>query len=378
MKSRPDILYLFRGAGHGGDAIAMLRLASAMQTRGLNVRCAASPFEQRFDAFTNRANRMGLQVDAVEYFSEAGASRLKFAMNLRRYLNRLRPRVVHVVTGNGFINPSLAITLALGHRGKRIVTLHGVRSRELTESKHIRDQDVSERFFHAVVTPTEYARQSYLACSAQPRPRRIHVVANLVPPPLDEDMGERHALGLPTGSQVVLFAARLVETKGPLAAIQAFERIAREHPGAYLVIAGDGPELAACQLAAHPLNSRVKFVGYQDDIRPLMAVADVFITPSHFESFGLTTVEAMATGAVVVGFDIPATRELLGGCGRLSPLFDEAALAKNLDWALSNPDARNALAARSQLRYEKNYAPEGIVQKHLNVYGLRLPAEVAR
>jgi glycosyltransferase involved in cell wall biosynthesis len=339
-----------------------------MRDRGLNVRCAASPFEDRFDAFAARASSLGIACDAVKYYNAAGGSRIAFAAALTRYFRQLHPRVVHLQTGNGFVNPTLAMTLAAARRGPRIVTLHGVRSRELTEAKHIRDQNISERFFHAIITPTNYSRESYLACAAKPRPKCVHAIGSLA------DSGQaksrcstREQLGIACDASVVLFAARVVETKGPTAAIRAFENVLPRHPKALLLIAGDGPDLERCKQVAIALGEHVRFLDQRDDVSDLMAASDVFITPSHFESFGLTTLEAMARGTSVVAFDIPATRELLGGFGRLAPLHDETALARELELTLANPGVY-----REQLRsrYKSRYSADAVVRQHLKIYGL--------
>lgn len=371
MTERPHILYLFRGAGHGGDAIATLRLAAAMRDRGMNVRCAASPFEDRFDAFSALASTHALHCDPVPYYDQRGGSRVRFAAELARYARKLRPRVVHLVTGNGFVNPSLAMTLAAAHRGRRIVTLQGVRSHELTAPNHIRDQNISERFFHGIITPTAYARECYLLCASRPRQDQVHVAGNLVGPPTSiSRCAMRKALGIACDAELVLFAARLVETKGPLVAVRAYVRVAEKHPNSTLVLAGDGPELASCRAAAQGLGDRVRFLGFRDDIANLMNAADIHLAASQFESFGLTTLEAMAAGALNVAFDIPATRELLGGTGRLAAYHDDEPLATHLDWALSNPDQCRGLAQLAKVRYETSYSLHAIVQRHLEIYGM--------
>jgi len=371
MIERPQILCLFRGAGHGGDAIATLRLAAAMRDRGLIVRCAASPFEDHFEEFRERSKLLGLDCDAVPYYSAMGGSRVRFAAALTRYLRRTRSRVVHLHTGNGFVNPSLAMTLAVAHRGRRIVTLHGVRSHELTEARHLRDQDISERFFHAVITPTQYSRESYLACAAHSRPGRLHAIGNLVGGGASKSRCVmRRELKIACQSQIVLFAARLVETKGPLVAIRAFACVAEKHPSAIFLLAGDGPLLGACQNAAVGLGERVRFLGHRDDADDLMAASDLYLAASRFESFGLTTLEAMAAGATVVSFDLPATRELLGGSGRLAVNGDEASLAAELDWALSNPVKSRQLSIAARARYESVYPVDAIVRRHLEIYGV--------
>jgi glycosyltransferase involved in cell wall biosynthesis len=75
----------------------------------------------------------------------------------------------------------------------------------------------------------------------------------------------------------------------------------------------------------------------------------------------------MAAGTSVVSFDLPATRELLGGCGRLAALGDEESLASQLDKALSTPGENSQLA---RMRCENVYSIDSIVQRHLEIYGV--------
>ena len=71
--------------------------------------------------------------------------------------------------------------------------------------------------------------------------------------------------------------------------------------------------------------------------------AAVAVCPSTFEGFGLTPIEAVASGVPVVASDIPPHREHLAGVARLVPPGDDAALAAEIRAALEAPAADPSL-----------------------------------
>ncbi len=82
-----------------------------------------------------------------------------------------------------------------------------------------------------------------------------------------------------------------------------------------------------------------------EDLPVLLAGADVFLSPSSYEGFGLAVAEAMAAGTAVIAGGGSATDEVVGDAGRLVPPRDVAALADALDALLGDDAARSRLAA---------------------------------
>jgi glycosyltransferase involved in cell wall biosynthesis len=114
--------------------------------------------------------------------------------------------------------------------------------------------------------------------------------------------------------KILLCVGGLRPEKDHRTLIAAFARIAAARPDWSLRIVGDGEcraELQA-QVQALGLGSRVEFTGAVADVAPQYAVADLFVVPSSYESFGLATAEALAAGLPALGFaDCPGTNELI-------------------------------------------------------------------
>ena len=103
------------------------------------------------------------------------------------------------------------------------------------------------------------------------------------------------------GAPFALFMSRLHYKKGPEILIEAFARIAADHPGFHLVVAGpDGGARGDVQqrVQKHGLAERVHLVGpiYGESKRRALTDAAMFVLPSHQEGFSMAITEALGWG----------------------------------------------------------------------------------
>ena len=108
---------------------------------------------------------------------------------------------------------------------------------------------------------------------------------------------------------------------------------------------GRGPDRHALESLAARLGVRCRIESSADDATVTRAYreASVVVCPSRFEGFGLTPIEAVASGVPVVASDIPPHREFVGCAARLAPPDDAPALAAAIAAALDAPAADPAL-----------------------------------
>ena len=142
--------------------------------------------------------------------------------------------------------------------------------------------------------------------------------------------------------------------------------------GGWLVMVGDGPDRSEAEEEARKLGveSRVHFPGKIDNVAPLLASADLFLLPSSSESFGLSALEAIASGVPVVGTNAGGMPEVVRdgetgflcavgdveGMSRaaLSILEDKAAWKQMSDFGIADARARFSLD-QIVSRYEHLY-----------------------
>lgn len=149
-----------------------------------------------------------------------------------------------------------------------------------------------------------------------------------------------------TGSQpnrkVLFFPHRLQEEKGIKCLMAAYEQLDRRGVAPVLVIAGDGPDRNKVEAFARRF-AQVHYLGYIKDQRELTAhyaSADLSVSLSAFETFGLSTAESMASGLALVAANQGGAAELVeaSGCGLTVPYGDASALASALERLITRPD----------------------------------------
>lgn len=193
------------------------------------------------------------------------------------------------------------------------------------------------------------------------RLRRIHYGLETSAPPLDRAAARRdllRALSLPPDSLLLGIVCRMVAQKGVRYGIEAFARVAPDLPGAYLLIAGDGPLRAELEALAAPLADRVRFLGWQPDTPRLLAALDALLVPSLWEGFGLVLLEAMAQQTAIIGSAVSAIPEVIadGETGLLVPPRDVEALAGALDTLLRDEALRLHMGLLGRDRLETHFS----------------------
>ena len=154
-------------------------------------------------------------------------------------------------------------------------------------------------------------------------------------------------------------------------AVKIFARIARERP-AQLVLVGDGPDRSAAEWLAHDLgiHARVHFLGKQERVSELLALADLLLMPSELESFGLVALEAMACKVPSIATRVGGVPELIddGVTGLLFPVGDVEAMAAGALSLLADPDRLETMRDAARRTAQKRFCSSLVVPKYVRFY----------
>lgn len=169
----------------------------------------------------------------------------------------------------------------------------------------------------------------------------------------------REMLGLPGDAFLAITVGRLVKRKGLEMLVAAL--VAPTNDQHHLVIVGDGPERPMLErlVKERGLIDRVHFLGRVDEDRKwqLLQAADVYVSSTMHEGFGLVYLEAMAAGIPVVTFDHGGQVDFLksGETGYLVPAGDVAGLSAAMARLAADPAARRSMGAtnRRRARYHR-------------------------
>lgn len=195
-------------------------------------------------------------------------------------------------------------------------------------------------------------------------------------PPADRRLAVE-AVGLDPAQNYAGCFGRVRHQKGTDLFVEAMIALLPSRPGWSAVIAGRATAQHAAfeqqlksRVAAAGLSQRILFVGEHSDIARWYRALALFIAPQRWEGFGLTPLEAMATGVPVVAADVGAFSELIEEhvTGTVIARDDLAAMVAATARMMDDDEARQAAGAAGMKRVQAQFALEGEAEAIGRVY----------
>jgi len=172
-------------------------------------------------------------------------------------------------------------------------------------------------------------------------------------------------------TKVIVHVSNFRPVKRVDSVVAIFDRIRKKVP-ARLLLVGDGPDLASAQQMARDLgiSSIVDAVGAQEEVVPLLSIADLFLLPSVQESFGLAALEAMACEVPVIASRVGGLPEVIehGVSGFLHPLEAIDEMAASAVELLTNPVLHKSVAQAACRRVRSEFCVERVVPMYEACY----------
>jgi N-acetyl-alpha-D-glucosaminyl L-malate synthase BshA len=174
----------------------------------------------------------------------------------------------------------------------------------------------------------------------------------------------------PNGEKIVVHASNFRKVKRVEDVVHIFAEI-NQHIPSKLLMVGDGPERHECEELARQLNvaDDVRFVGKQEQIEEILAVSDLFILPSEYESFGLAALEAMAARSVVITTNAGGLPEIIiqNKTGFMANIGDIKLMSEFAIKILGNEDELTAMK-EAAYRHSLNFNIKNIIPQYENIY----------
>jgi N-acetyl-alpha-D-glucosaminyl L-malate synthase BshA len=135
----------------------------------------------------------------------------------------------------------------------------------------------------------------------------------------------------PNGERILLHASNFRKIKRVQDVVKIFYEVQKQIPSKLLFV-GDGPERSTAEDLSRELGvcDEIRFVGKQEQMEDILAIGDLFLLTSEYESFGLAALEAMAAGVPVVSTNAGGLKEIIvqGETGFMSDVGDIDSMSK--------------------------------------------------
>ncbi len=136
----------------------------------------------------------------------------------------------------------------------------------------------------------------------------------------------------PNGEKIIVHASNFRKVKRVDDVLKTFLLLSKTIPSKLLLI-GDGPERVRIEELSREseCSHEIKFLGKQEQMEDILPIADLFLLPSEYESFGLAALEAMAAEVPVISTNAGGLPEINinGYCGYMSDIGDVEDMSRN-------------------------------------------------
>lgn len=351
----------------GGVQIHAIQLCERLRDRGheVSLLAPASPDTPVPDFVVRAGRSIGIPYNG-------SVARLSFTPSalraVRHWLATHDFDVVHVHEPNA---PSLSlITLKLIEDTPVVATYHASAERSRALETVL-----------PLIKPLLEKIQAGIAVSAMARKWQVEQLSSdpvLIPNGVETDFYYSATPWPNTGRPRIAFVGRFDEPrKGLDVILDGLPHIQKEVPDVELVVVGMGDADALRQKVAY-LGESVTVIGRvsEEEKAQILKSSDIYVAP-HLggESFGIVLVEAMSAGTAVVASDIPAFAAVCekGEAGRLFPVGDSQALAREVVSLLKDDDARKELADAGHSaaqRYDWSVVTQEVLRVYETVIGI--------
>ena len=184
----------------------------------------------------------------------------------------------------------------------------------------------------------------------------------------------------PNGEKIIVHASNFRKVKRVMDVIEAFAIIHEKVPCKLLMV-GDGPDRPDAEEKCRALQicDDVRFLGKQQEMEEILAISDVFMLTSEYESFGLSALEAMAAGVPVLSTNAGGLTEvnIHGETGFMYQVGDITALSNYAIDLLTNETKLKEFKANAA-KHAKKFDIHNIVPQYEALYQKFVPSAITK
>lgn len=157
----------------------------------------------------------------------------------------------------------------------------------------------------------------------------------------------------PYFSFIILMASRLEKEKNVFLAIEIMKKLTSRYPKIGMIIVGDGRERKSLEslVKKYNLEKNVIFEGWQNNLISYYKTANVFLSTSLYEGYGLTVIEALSCGCPVISSDVGIAREMIfeSESGFVCPVGDKDCFVRKITEIIETPGLKEKMVVNSKI-----------------------------
>lgn len=309
---------------------------------------------------------------------------IPLSFRVKKVITEFNPDIVHI--HHPFLLSSVAIMYGKRLGIPKILTLHTQYERYAYYIAPIPErltQEAIKMIIHnlsykidCITTPSESMRELIRSYGVKNRIEIIPNAIHLISFKEDDELKRteiKKQYNLKEDDKIILFVGRVASEKSIDKIIKALAIIKKRSIGKVkLLIIGDGPAMDELKQLARTLKIEKDaiFAGTvsYEEIRHYYKMAYVFTIASTTETFGIVTIEALASGVPVLAVKAPGAVDILtDGVDGLLVDNDVEKLANALEKIIREPELREKLS-RGALKTSEKYSIDTISERMLNLY----------
>lgn len=360
------ILQINSAKNFGGGEKHFVDLTRGLSKRGHELFLAVAPGSPILEKLPEIPEKRILQVkikNALDIFA---------ARKLAKFIKQNKIEIIHAHTGKDYLPASLAARFA--PPAKLVLTRH-----VLFRLKNV--QKFALKNVSKVIAVSSAVEANLQKTFPKEKivtiPNGIDVEnwANVERENLREEF--RFENNISFDASVLGTVGELKHLKGQQDFILAAQIVAKKFPETHFIIVGkdhsfDRSFRRELKRLVKVFDLEKQFIWFDwiEDTKPMLSALDIFVSPSHSESFGLAILEAMASGCAVVATETEGAKELLENekSGLLTPVKDPVKLAEAICGLLENREKITELSENAQKHAKENFGLDRMISDTEKVY----------
>ena len=347
------ILFLNTFPVWGGDENWTINLAKGLQAKGHFVVVACPPASETLQ----RADERGIETLAFDIGPDIAFWKIPSFVN---FLKKNKIEVLLCVQNRD---------MKIGALAGRIAGIPAILGRQgqVTIRRNFHHKLVFTKFIDGIITNTKSIKEYYKDFQWFSEDFIKVVYDGLTLPTDTRDADIHDEFDLNPSSKVIISTGRLVEQKRFDLLVEVAQMIKLKDLDWRIIIVGKGRLEAKLKNQADQLkvNEIIKFVGFRDDVLPLVKSADIFILSSDFEGMSNSLKEAMALGKACVATDVFGVSELFqeGRSGIMVKKGDPEALFNGIKKLIDNPKQKEEMEKNSSEFIKKTFSMQKMIDQ---------------